>query len=326
MEESLKKDLELYEAEEMKPIKGTYRGYNVIGMAPPSSGGVAIVEMLNILEGYELREMGHNSAVSAHFITEAMRRAFADRAQFLGDLNFNEAVPLQELTSKKYADELRQKIYENKASESDSTNFNNAHAVYESPETTHLSVVDSEGNAVSLTYTLEHSYGSRIVVEGAGFLLNNEMGDFNAIPGYTDTKGRIGTKPNQIEPEKRMLSSMAPTIVAKNGKPVIVIGSPGGRTIINTVLQVILNVVDYEMDIAKAIESPRFHHQWLPNVTYFEEWGFSPDTQQIYNEMGHEYKIRDSQGRAMGIYIDPVTGILQGAADSRSYDGKAIGY
>jgi len=322
----IKKDLKVYEAEEMKPIKGTYRGYDIVGMAPPSSGGVAIVEMLNILEGYELKEMGHNSAASSHFITEAMRRAFADRAQYLGDLNFNEAVPLEELTSKKYAGELRQKIQDNKASKSDSTNFNNAHAAYESPETTHLSVVDSEGNAVSLTYTLEHSYGSRIVVQGAGFLLNNEMGDFNAIPGYTDTKGRIGTKPNQIEPEKRMLSSMAPTIVAKNGKPVIVIGSPGGRTIINTVLQVILNVVDYEMDIAKAIESPRFHHQWLPDITYFEEWGFSADSQQIYHEMEHEYDIRDSQGRAMGIYIDPVTGMLDGAADSRSYDGRAVGY
>ncbi len=320
------KDLRVYEAEEMKPIQGTYRGYDIIGMAPPSSGGVAIVEMLNILEAYDLGDMGHNSAESAHFITEAMRRAFADRAQYLGDLNFNEAVPLEELTSKKYAHELRQGIQENKASKSDSTNFNNAHAADESPETTHLSVVDSEGNAVSLTYTLEHSYGSRIVVDGAGFLLNNEMGDFNAIPGYTDTKGRIGTMPNQIEPGKRMLSSMAPTIVAKNGKPLIVIGSPGGRTIINTVLQVILNVVDYEMDIAKAIESPRFHHQWLPDITYFEEWGFSPDTQHIYNEMGHEYEIRESQGRAMGIFIDPVTGMLDGAADTRSYDGRAVGY
>ncbi|CAL66920.1 gamma-glutamyltransferase [Christiangramia forsetii] len=321
-----KKDLKVYEAEEMEPITGTYRGYDIIGMAPPSSGGVAIVEMLNILEAYDLKEKKHNSAESLHFITEAMRRAYADRAQFLGDLNFNEQVPLDKLTSKEYAEMLADQIQENIASKSDSANFNKAHLVYESPQTTHLSVVDSEGNAVSLTYTLEQSYGSKIVVKGAGFLLNNEMGDFNAIPGYTDTKGRIGTKPNQIEPGKRMLSSMSPTIVAKDGKPVIVIGSPGGRTIINTVLQVILNMVDYDMNIAKAIESPRFHHQWLPDVTYFEEWGFSPDTQRIYYEMGHEFKIRESQGRAMGIYLDHETGIIEAAADSRSYDGRAVGY
>jgi len=267
-----KEDLKRYEAEEMKPIKGTYREYDIIGMPPPSSGGVAIVEMLNILENFDLKQAGHNSAASLHYITEAMRRGFADRALYIGDLNYNEQIPLQELTSKEYANKLTNSIQEKKASISDSANFNKAHLAYESPQTTHLSVVDTEGNAVSLTYTLEQSFGSKIIVEGAGFLLNNEMGDFNAIPGYTDTKGTIGTKPNQIEPEKRMLSSMTPTIVAKNGKPVIIIGSPGGRTIINTVLQVILNVIDYDMNIAKAIESPRMHHQWLPDVTYFEEW------------------------------------------------------
>jgi len=321
-----KEDLKRYEAEEMKPIKGTYREYDIIGMPPPSSGGVAIVEMLNILENFDLKQAGHNSAASLHYITEAMRRGFADRALYIGDLNYNEQIPLQELTSKEYANKLTNSIQEKKASTSDSANFNKAHLAYESPQTTHLSVVDTEGNAVSLTYTLEQSFGSKIIVEGAGFLLNNEMGDFNAIPGYTDTKGTIGTKPNQIEPEKRMLSSMTPTIVAKNGKPVIIIGSPGGRTIINTVLQVILNVIDYDMNIAKAIESPRMHHQWLPDVTYFEEWGFSPDTQCIYKEMGHDFEIRSSQGRAMGIYINPETGMLEGAADSRSFDGEAVGY
>jgi len=321
-----KEDLKRYEAEEMKPIKGTYREYDIIGMPPPSSGGVAIVEMLNILENFDLKQAGHNSAASLHYITEAMRRGFADRALYIGDLNYNEQIPLQELTSKEYANKLTNSIQEKKASTSDSANFNKAHLAYESPQTTHLSVVDTEGNAVSLTYTLEQSFGSKIIVEGAGFLLNNEMGDFNAIPGYTDTKGTIGTKPNQIEPEKRMLSSMTPTIVAKNGKPVIIIGSPGGRTIINTVLQVILNVIDYDMNIAKAIESPRMHHQWLPDVTYFEEWGFSPDTQRIYKEMGHDFEIRSTQGRAMGIYINPETGMLEGAADSRSFDGEAVGY
>lgn len=321
-----KKDLSRYEAAELEPIRGNYRGYGIIGMPPPSSGGVAVVEMLNILEGYDLQNEGHNSATSLHLITEAMRRAFADRALFLGDPKFNEQMPLEKLTSKEYAEDLRNSIRENLASVSDSANFNKGHFIYESPETTHLSVIDKDGNAVSLTYTLEQSYGSKIVVDGAGFLLNNEMGDFNAIPGYTDSKGRIGTKPNQIEPEKQMLSSMSPTIVTKNGKPFIIIGSPGGRTIINTVFQVILNVIDYQLDIAKAIESPRLHHQWLPDVTYFEDWGFSPDTKRIYEEMGHETKTRNSQGQAMGIYIDPETGLLEGAADSRSYDGKAVGY
>lgn len=321
-----KKDLKKYKAQELPPVKGSYRGYDIYGMAPPSSGGVALIEMLNILEGFDLRSSGHNSAKSLHFITEAMRRAYSDRAQFLGDPDFNPKMPLEQLLSKSHADELRQSIEENRASVSDSANFNKAHLAYESPETTHLSVIDSEGNAVSLTYTLEQSYGSKIVVDGAGFLLNNEMGDFNAIPGYTNSKGRIGTKPNQIEPEKRMLSSMSPTIVTRDGKPVIIIGTPGGRTIINTVLQVIVNVIDFELNIAKAIESPRMHHQWLPDTSYLESWGFSPDTKRILEEMGHEIKLRRSQGSAMGIFIDPLDERIYGAADSRSYDGKASGY
>ncbi|MDN3593680.1 gamma-glutamyltransferase [Zunongwangia endophytica] len=316
-------DLVKYEAEEMQPIKGTYRDYEIIGMPPPSSGGVAVIEMLNILEGYNMTEFGQNSANSLHVITEAMRRAFADRAMFLGDSNFNPNMPLSKLTSKNYAEKLRNSIQMEIASKSDSANFNKAHLKHESKETTHISVVDKDGNAVSMTYTLEQSYGSKHVVEGAGFLLNNEMGDFNPIPGYTNAKGLIGTDPNLIAPEKRMLSSMSPTIVAKNGKTVLVIGSPGGRTIINTVLQVILNTIDYNLDIAKAIESPRIHHQWLPDTTYFEEWGFSPDTKRIYEEMGHEIDSRSTQGRAMGIYIDPETGMRYGAADSRSYNGAA---
>ena len=321
-----KKDLLAYQAEEVAPQTGTYRGLDIIGMPPPGSGGVAIIEMLNILEAYDLKSAGHNSAKSMHWITEAMRRAFADRAQFLGDPNFNPEMPLKEVTSKERAAKLRKTIEEEVATKSDSANFNKTHMTYESPETTHFSIVDKDGNAVSMTYTLENSYGSKIVVEGAGFLLNNEMGDFNAIPGLTNSEGRIGTKPNQIEPGKRMLSSMSPTIVSKDGKPYLIIGSPGGRTIINTVLQVILNVVDYDLDIAKAIESPRFHHQWLPDVTQFEEWGFSPDTIEIYKSFGHEVKTRETQGRAMGIMVDPKTGVYYGAADSRSYDGKAVGY
>ncbi len=321
-----KEDLEKYKAEELEPVTGTYRDYEIISMPPPSSGGVAVIEMLNILEGFNIREMGHNSAMSLHILTESMRRAYSDRALHIGDPNFNPPMPVSKLTSKEYAKKLRETIEIGMASKSDSANFSAAHLVTESPETTHISVVDKEGNAVSMTYTLEASYGSRIVVEGAGFLLNNEMGDFNPIPGYTNSLGLIGTEPNLVEPGKRMLSSMTPTIVAKDGKPVIVIGSPGGRTIINTVLQVIVNVIDHQMDIAKAIESPRIHHQWLPDITSFENWGISPDTRALYENMGHKVRFITHQGQVMGIYIDAEQGLLFGAADSRSYDSRAVGY
>ncbi|SHF92388.1 gamma-glutamyltranspeptidase / glutathione hydrolase [Salegentibacter echinorum] len=320
------KDLANYEAEELAPVTGTYRGYEVVAMPPPSSGGVALIEMLNILEVFDLEEAGANSAKSYHLLTEAMRRAYADRALYLGDPNFNPKMPLEKLTSKEYAKKLQEGIQIDRASKSDSANFNKAHLRYESPQTTHISVVDKEGNAVSLTYTLERSYGSKIVVPGAGFLLNNEMGDFNPIPGHTDTKGLIGTKPNLVAPGKRMLSSMTPTIIAKEGKPVLAIGSPGGRTIINTVLQVVVNMIDHKMNIAKAIESPRIHHQWLPDRTRFEDFGISPDTKKLYEQMGHEVYEAGSQGQAMGIYIDWENDLLYGAADSRSYDGKAEGF
>lgn len=318
-------DLARYEAVEREPIHGTYRGYDVYAMAPPSSGGVALVEMLNILEGYDLAELGHNSAAYLHLLTEAMRRAYADRARYLGDPDFNPDMPIERLTSKAHAERLRRGIDPTKASASDSSRFNEAYA--ESEETTHLSVVDAEGNAVSLTYTLEYGYGSGIVVPGAGFLLNNEMGDFNAIPGRTDTEGTIGTPPNLIAPGKRMLSSMTPTIVAREGRPVLVIGTPGGRTIINTVLQVVLNAIDHGMtasDFGRAIESPRIHHQWLPDVTSFEEWGISPDTRRLYEAMGHRVRTRGSQGSAMGIWIG-ADGLVWGAADSRAYDGGTAG-
>ncbi len=316
-------DLAAYEAVEQAPVRGTYRGYDVIGMAPPSSGGVAIIEMLNILEGYDLKTLGHNSAVSLHLMTEAMRRAFLDRARHLGDPAFNPGMPVDRLISKAHAAELRAGINPYRATPSEPAQVNLAD---ESEETTHLSVVDAEGNAVSLTYTLEYSYGSRIVVEGAGFLLNNEMGDFNAIPGRTDSTGTIGTRPNLIQPGKRMLSSMAPMILAQEGKPVLVIGSPGGRTIINTVLQVILNVVDHGMNIAQAIEAPRMHHQWLPDETRIESPGFSPDTRRLYEAMGHRVDTRSSQGHAMGIFIDRERKLLFGGADSRAFDARAVGW
>lgn len=319
-------DLAAYEAVEQAPVHGTYRGYDVYAMAPPSSGGVALVEMLNILEGFNLKEMGHNSALYLHVLTEAMRRAYADRAQHIGDPAFNPDMPVERLTSKAYAKELIATIDLYKASESDSSLFNKALAYNESEETTHFSVVDANGNTVSLTYTLEYSYGSRLVVDGAGFLLNNEMGDFNPIPGRTTRTGLIGTSPNLVAPQKNMLSSMTPTIVAKDGKPVLAIGSPGGRTIINTVLQVVLNTIDHGMNIGQAVEAGRIHHQWLPDRTSFERFAFSPDTQKLYEMMGHQVYFRGGQGSAMGIFIDREEGLLYGAADSRAFDGGAVGY
>ena len=317
-------DLSQYEAQEVPPVHGRFGDYDIYAMSPPSSGGVALITMLNILEAYDLSALGHNSAQYLHILTEAMRRAFADRAEHLGDPDFNRNMPVQNLISKIHADRLRSSIDEEHASPSNPNQLSGLYLSTESEETTHLSVVDAAGNAVSLTYTLEHSYGSQIVADGTGFLLNNEMGDFNAIPGRTDSSGRIGTPPNLIAPQKRMLSSMTPTIVAKDNQPFMVVGSPGGRTIINTVLQIILNVTRFQMDIAQAVESPRIHHQWLPNVTSFESWGISPDTKMLYEAKGHRVRNRSSQGRAHCILIQD--GLLYGAADSRSYDGRAIGF
>jgi gamma-glutamyltranspeptidase/glutathione hydrolase len=319
-------DLARYEAVEQAPVKGTYRGYEVVAMPPPSSGGVALIEMLNILEGYDLKAIGHNSALYLHLLTEAMRRAFADRAEHIGDPAFNSTMPLDRLMSREYARELRQGIDLFKASPSDSARFGNIYLKPESEETTHFSVVDAQGNAVSLTYTLEYSYGSSLVADGTGFLLNNEMGDFNPVPGVTTRTGQIGTPPNLVAPEKRMLSSMTPAIFAKDGKPVLVIGSPGGRTIINSVLQVALNVIDHGMNIAEAIDAGRIHHQWLPDVTFMEEYQFSPDTRRLYEMMGHSLRTRGRQGSVMGISIHPEKKMIHGAADARAFDGGARGY
>ena len=316
-------DLLKYEPQEREPIRGTYRGYDIVSMPPPSSGGVILVEMLNILEGFDLADMGHNSADYLHVLTETMRRAYADRAEHLGDPDFNEGMPLQRLMDKGYAEALRASIDMDAASESSPADFAQ---IYESEETTHFSIVDKEGNMVSMTYTLEFGYGSGIVVEGGGYLLNNEMGDFNAVPGVTTMRGLIGTTPNLIEPEKRPLSSMTPTIVAKDGKPVFTAGSPGGKTIINTTMQVILNVIDHEMNIAQAVERGRIHHQWLPDVTIMEAGGLSPDTVRLYEKKGHRVTERSGQGVAMAVYHDRANRLFEGAADSRSGDGAAVGY
>lgn len=319
-------DLDLYQATELKPIQGTYRGYDVFSMAPPSSGGIVLIEMLNILEGYNLEALGHHSAEYLHVLSEAMRRAYADRAQFLGDPVFNPGIPVDRLISKSYAAQLRETIHLGKASPSDPDKFNRAVFPNESEETTHFSIVDAAGNAVSVTYTLEYSYGSGLVVAGAGFLLNNEMGDFNPVPGRTTRTGLIGTAPNVVAPRKQMLSSMTPTIVAKEGTPVLVIGSPGGRTIINTVLQIILNIIDHKMNIGQAIEAGRIHHQWLPDMSFLEEHAFSPDTRRLYEAMGHKIQLRHHQGAAMGISLDGEKKVIYGAADSRALDGLAAGY
>ncbi|CAN5267569.1 gamma-glutamyltransferase [soil metagenome] len=315
-------DLASYEAKERAPIRGTYRGYEIISMPPPSSGGVAMVEMLNILEGFDLSATGHNSPQYVHLVAEAMRRAFLDRAKYLGDPDFTTA-PIARLTSKEYAASLRTTILTDRASPSLPAQVAEAH---ESDQTTHFSIVDADGMAVSVTYTLENGYGLGAVVPGAGFLLNNEMGDFNGKPGLTDTTGLIGTAPNVAAPGKRMLSSMTPTIVAKDGKLVAVVGSPGGRTIINTVLQVVLNLVDGHMGIQDAVNAPRFHHQWLPDVIVTERDALPAATVASLEAMGYHLRAAGGQGTAHSIFVDPATGARIGAADPRDADAGAAGY
>jgi len=314
-------DLASYRAERRVPVHGTYRGYEVISMPPPSSGGTALVEMLNVLEGYDLQALGFGSADALHLGAEAMRRAFADRARHLGDPEENPALPIARLTSKEYASELRSTIRKERASASSPESFE---WPKESSETTHLSVVDKARGAVALTTTLEDSYGVKMVVKGAGFLLNNEMGDFNAGPGLTDTKGLIGTPPNLARPGRRMLSSMTPAILAKDGKLALVTGSPGGRTIINTVLMTVLDTVDFGMNAQEAVDAPRFHHQWLPDQLQVERAGFSPDTLRILEQRGHQITTERVQGIAQVIGV--VDGVLEAGADRRDADSGAAGH
>jgi gamma-glutamyltranspeptidase/glutathione hydrolase len=315
-------DLAAYEAKERAPVRGTYRGYEVISMPPPSSGGIALVEMLNILEGYDLAAAGHNSPRAVHLLAESMRRAFLDRARFVGDPDFTD-VPVARLTDKAYAAALRSGISPERAGRSAPSQ---AVEGYESDETTHYSVVDANGMAVSVTYTLEAGYGLGAVVPGAGFLLNNEMGDFNGKPGLTDTTGLIGTAPNVARPGKRMLSSMTPAILAKDGKVVAVIGSPGGRTIINTVLQVALNVMAFGMPIQEAVNAPRMHHQWLPDAITVERDRFPEATLAALRAMGHTVRVGGQQGTAHSVLVDPVTGVRVGAPDPRDRDAGASGH
>jgi gamma-glutamyltranspeptidase/glutathione hydrolase len=315
-------DLTSYTAKERAPIRGTYRGYEVISMPPPSSGGVAMVEMLNILEGYDLSAVGHNSTQYVHLVTEAMRRAFLDRAKYLGDPDFT-SPPVERLTSKAYAATLRSTILADRASPSTPAQVSETH---ESDQTTHFSIVDGDGMAVSVTYTLENGYGLGAVVPGAGFLLNNEMGDFNGKPGLTDTTGLVGTAPNVAMPGKRMLSSMTPTIIAKDGRLVAVVGSPGGRTIINTVVQVVLNLIDGHMAIQDAVNAPRFHHQWLPDVISTERDALPAATMASLEAMGYRIRAAGTQGTAHSIFVDPASGTRIGASDPRDADAGAAGY
>ena len=271
-------DLAAYRAVERQPVRGTFHGYEVVAMPPPSSGGVHIIEMLNILEGYRLRELGHNSARTIHLMAEAMKHAYADRSEYLGDPDFYK-VPVARLTARDYAATIRASIDPERARPSTDIAPGRL-AVYESPQTTHFSLMDRFGNAVSNTYTLNLSYGSGYVVKGAGFLLNNEMDDFSAKPGVPNAFGLLGNKANAIAPGKRPLSSMTPTLIFRDGKPVVVTGSPGGGRIINAVLQVALNVMAFDMNIAAAVAVPRIHHQWLPDVLWMEP-GISPDTVRL---------------------------------------------
>ena len=321
-----REDLKAYRPIKRVPLHGRYRGYDVWAMPPISSGGTALLEMLNVLEGYDLKAKGFGSADTVHLMAETMRRAYADRARYLGDPEANPAMPIARLVSTDYARQVRSTIDEKKASTSSPSSFE---WPAESHETTHLSIIDADRNTVSLTYTLEDSYGSKIVVPGAGFLLNNEMGDFNAGPGLTTAEGLVGTDPNLAAPGKRMLSSMTPTILSKDGKVALAIGSPGGRTIINTVLQVIVAFVDFGMNVQEAIDAPRFHHQWLPDRILAERYGLSPDTIALLRARGHEVKEGEgeqaTQGVAEGVAYDATADVLEGGFDRRAPDGAAIG-
>jgi gamma-glutamyltranspeptidase/glutathione hydrolase len=319
-----KADLAAYEARERAPVTGTFRGYDIASMPPPSSGGVALIEMLNMLEPFDLKSKGAASADAKHLEIEAMRRAYLDRARFLGDPDFVQ-IPLGTLLSKDHARDLARSIEPGKASSSAELGKDilaRAEAA-EPDETTHFSVIDRRGMAVSNTYTLEGGYGSRVVVKGAGFILNNEMGDFNKHPGLTDDTGAIGTPANLIDPGKRMLSSMTPTIVSKNGKVVLITGSPGGRTIINTVFSVVLNVTEFGMNARDAVDAPRLHHQWMPDAVTLEKAGAGADLVAKLKALGHAVKEGSGQGDANSILVD-AGGVAWGAADTtRSPDGKA---
>jgi gamma-glutamyltranspeptidase/glutathione hydrolase len=313
-------DLQGYTVHERAPLIGAYRGYTIVTAPPPSSGGVGILQMLGMLDGTGYEKGGAGSATVVHYMTEAMRRYFADRSEHLGDPDFVK-VPLSSLLAPKYLARQRASIDAERAtpsSEIKATVFNG----HESMETTHYTVADAEGNVVAVTYTLNGGYGSKVTATGLGFLLNNEMDDFAPKPGEANMFGLIQGEANAIAPGKTPLSSMTPTIVLKDGQPVLALGSPGGPTIINTVLEVIVNVLDFGMNVQDAVNWPRFHHQWLPDVLSLEP-GFSPDTVALLEKRGYIVKRVNAQGEAAAIrWID---GWLEGAPDPRT-DGTAEGH
>jgi len=338
-------DLAQYEVKEREPVRGTYRQYEILSAPPPSSGGTVLIESLNILEGYDLARMGNRSAQSIHYTIEAFRRAFFDRAEFMGDPDFSK-IPVTLLIDKKYAAAWRESIEPARASPSlelkrpavfhELEQYAAAHpqpvAMHEGPHTTHYSVVDAEGNAVSVTTTLNGGFGSKVTADGLGFLLNDEMDDFSSKPGVPNSDGLIQGAANAIGPGKRPLSSMTPTIVVRDGKPFLVLGSPGSSKIITTVANVLMGVVDYGMNIQEAVNAPRFHNQWLPDVLNVEKW-FSPDTVSALEKMGYTVQIGLHDGDAVSPYwsdaeciaVDAKTGDRLGASDGRN-GGKALGY
>ncbi len=317
-------DLAAYRAVERAPVRGSFRGYEIIGMPPPSSGGIAVIQMLNLVEPMGLERSGRWSPRTLHHLIEVRRLAFLDRARYLGDPDFA-AIPTAKLLDPGYAATLRASIDSSRAASSVALGRDivTVPTDRESDETTHFSVIDGAGMAVSNTYTLEASYGSKAVVRGAGFLLNNEMGDFNKLPGLTNLTGDIGTAPNLIAPGKRMLSSMSPTIVTRDGAVVLITGSPGGRTIINTVFDVVLNVTLFGMSGREAVDAPRLHHQWLPDAATFEAAAVDSSTLLALRAMGHSVRAQGRQGDAHSIVVDPRTGIAYGINDRRSADSKA---
>lgn len=316
-------DLANYQPSERKPIIGSYRGYDVLSMGPPSAGGVLLVQVLNILENLQFDRDQWGSSNYIHNLVEALKYAYADRSKHIGDPDFYE-VPKYKLVSKEYAKEIFERIND-KAIPSELITPADFFSQNESEETTHYSVVDKYGNAVSTTTTINSGYGSKIVVEGAGFLLNNEMDDFSIQPGIPNQFGLTGGEANKVEPNKRMVSSMTPSIILKDGKPFLVLGSPGGSTIMTVVIQVVLNVLDFNMNIQSANDAPRIHHQWLPDRIDYEPFGLSEDVKVNLIERGHNIGIERVLGRMDAILIDQQTGFYYGATDKRGY-GAAIGY
>ena len=317
-------DLAGYTAVIREPVSGSYRGHEILSMPPPSSGGTHIIQILNVLEDYPLGFLGHNSSDTIHLMAEAMKRAYADRSEYLGDPDFVD-VPVKALTSKQYAAKLREAISLNRATPSASIRPGDL-APYESDQTTHFSIVDKDGNAVSNTYTLNFSYGSGMTAQGTGVLLNNEMDDFSAKPGVPNAYGLIGGDANAVEPGKRPLSSMSPTIVLKDGKPFLVTGSPGGSQIITTTLQVIVNMIDHGMNVAEATNASRIHHQWLPDEIRTEDGGLSRDTVAALEAKGHTIAVGTVMGSTQSIHVDAGKGLLLGASDPRRPGAATLGY